>query len=212
MYWKSHCYWGGSGNPTEVCWVDADWKKHEDSSRGCDDVLVLDLNAGHLWKEVHTVNYMVKLGIHPFMSFLLLQWQDRRTNLGVSLLQTPLLLSLLPPTERAWLLPHQLMTAFPCEDTRCGKGGWARNQVFFFFFLDRILHQPSLGRSQQMSECDFSWDYWIIGQVCFRPHFMQDWGAFVITDIYVCFLFHLFLFSFKENSTLSMHNWHTQYV
>ena len=75
---------------------------------------------------------------------------------------------------------------------------WARNQVFFFFFLSSILYQPSLGRSQQMSECDFSWDYWIIGQVCFRPHFMQDWGAFIITDIYISVFFLSFFFPLKK--------------
>ena len=117
----------------------------------------------------------------------------------MSLLQTPFLLSLLPPTVKAWLLPHQLMTAFPCEDTHCGKGGTElETRSFFFFFLSSFLHQPSLGRSQQMSECDFSWDYWIIGQVCFRPHFMQDWGAFIITYIYISVFFLPFFFLLKK--------------
>lgn len=130
MYWKSHCYWGGSGNPTEVCWVDAVIeKKHEEPSRGCDDVLVLDLNAGHLWKEVHTVNYMVKLGIHLFMSFLFSDKTEEPT--WVCLLQTPLLLSLLPPSLALAPSTHDSISLW--RHSVWKRRVWARNQVFFFF-------------------------------------------------------------------------------
>lgn len=210
IYWKSHCYWGGSGNSVEVCWVDAVIKKkQEEASWGRDDFLVLDLNAGHLWKEVHGV----KLCIHPFMSFL---FNDKTEKpIWVCLFCKLLFSVILEAFHRESLAlaasTHDSLSLW--RHSVWKRSVWARHQVFFIFLLSSILHQPSLGRSQQMSECDFSWDYWIIGQVCLRPHFMQDWGAFVITDIYISvFFLSFFLFSFKENSTLSMYNWHTQSV
>lgn len=194
MYWKSHCYWGGSGNPIEVCWVDAVIEKKQEEPAWVVMIFwfltwmqVTCERRFMVWSFVYTLS-------SPFSSM------PRQKNQS-GCVSCKLLLSVILAAFHCQSLALAASTRDSLSLWRHSvwkRRVWARNQVFFFFFsLSSILHQTSLGRSQQMSECDFSWDYWIIGQVCLRPHFMQDWGAFVITDIYIS-VFFLSFFLLKK--------------
>ena len=88
---------------------------------------------------------------------------------------------------------------------------WARNQVFFFF-----LEQYSTSAISGEVPADV-WMWLFLGLLnhragVFQTSFYARLRSFhYYWHLHLCFL-SFFLFSFKENSTLSMYNWHTQSV